>query len=242
MMAFAAALALMLLIYAPAQAQIGVSIDAETMKLVSEMELTRMAVGGFALALIGFLILAWKMQKTEQEETRARAARENADRNERERFLNLLWAFQSTQQQTRDAILASNTGYEAQVDALKAHTNALNAETAEAKAFRGEISREMQTLRRAVTDGHDKMGKMMQDGIEAGMKAAASVFAEHNAAAITPLMQQIATLNERLQPQITQEKKEDEGISEKSGTAGTTAVDGAAVDGSGHPDADSAGQ
>ena len=48
-----AVICLMLLIVAPTQAQIGLSIDPETARLINEMELTRLVIVVMAGVLIG---------------------------------------------------------------------------------------------------------------------------------------------------------------------------------------------
>ena len=204
----AAAICLMLLIVAPAQAQIGLTIDPETARLINEMELTRLVIVVMAGVLIGDRLIQWRGTAArrrvadnealnDHEERTERVKLLEAERKEREGLLGLLWAMQGTQVQAKEAILASNTLTGTQVETNKAVAAALTEHTTEAKQYRESLSKEIGSLKTAVTSGYNDIGKMVKDGISEGMTAAAKLFAEQMAAIMAPFTEQIAALNAR---------------------------------------------
>jgi hypothetical protein len=200
--------------------QIGVNIDPETARLISEMELTRLVLVIIALVIAGLFLIGWRalsvyrstsnaataakqsdllrQAQADADARRVQAEADAATRKERDGFLGLLWAMQGTMVQSKEGILASNAGYAAQVKAVEAHTAALNLHTDEAKAFWSSIKTEIAGVRTAVDGTVDKIGLLVQQAIMDGMKASAGVFADRLELAMLPISQQLETLNTRL--------------------------------------------
>lgn len=203
----AAVIGLILLIVAPAQAQIGISLDPETARLITEMELTRLVIVVMAGVLIGDRLIQWRGTAArrrsadnealnDREERTERVKLLEAERKEREGLLGLLWAMQGTQVQAKEAILASNTLTGTQVETNKAVAAALTEHTTEAKHYRESLSKEIAGIKTVVTSGYNDIGRMVKDGISEGMTAAAKLFAEQMAAIMAPITEQMAALSQ----------------------------------------------
>lgn len=244
------AMVLMTLAVAPAEAQtIGVSVDPETLRLISEMELTRLVLAIVALLMTGALVIGWRALLVYRSTANAAAAlraseslrisaEDAAGHEERKQTLSLLWAMQQTVARSTETISAVNESVKAQTAQSAALTRSINDHTEGARRHREAMAAEVAEVKQAVETGYDKVGAMIQTGIADGMKAAAGVFADRLAAVMTPFSDQMALLNARfliaaqdkIEAKVT-EVRDEQARDDSAGAAGDTG--GAAAGGVG---------